>query len=229
MPVTGLIQVAGVIDAVEAELLADCGVDWLGFPLRLPVNQEDLTEDEAAVIMAGIRAPRRGVLITYEVEAAEIAAFCRKLGTRTVQLHAEVAPGELRTLKRNDPGLTVLKSLVVRGDNDTALAATVEQTAEWVDLYITDTFNPATGAEGATGLVHDWAVSAELVRSSPRPVMLAGGLNPDNVATAVDRVRPAAVDAHTGLEDATGRKDPEKVRLFVERARNAFARAEASG
>ncbi|MFC7622702.1 phosphoribosylanthranilate isomerase [Microlunatus sp. GCM10028923] len=220
----GLIQVAGVIDATEAELLVDCGVDWLGFPLRLPVNQEDLSEDEAAEVMAGIRPPGRGVLITYEVEAGEISAFCRKLGTRTVQLHAEVAPGELRTLKRNDPELTVLKSLVVRGDNDAALARTVEQTAEWVDLYITDTFNPATGAEGATGLVHDWAVSAELVRSSPRPVMLAGGLTPDNVAAAIDQVGPAAVDAHTGLEDATGRKDRELVRRFVERARAAFAR-----
>lgn len=225
----GLIQVAGVIDAAEATMLVECGVDWLGFPLRLPVNEEDLSEDAAADLIAGIQPPQRGVLITYEIDASEISAFCRKLGTRTVQLHAEVPPGELRALKRGDPDLTVLKSLVVRGDNDSVLAATVDRTCDWVDMYITDTFNPATGAEGATGLVHDWAISADLVRRSPRPVMLAGGLTPENVASAIEQVCPAAVDAHTGLEDTAGRKDPAKVRRFVERARRAFTHPATDG
>jgi phosphoribosylanthranilate isomerase len=57
--------------------------------------------------------------------------------------------------------------------------------------------------------------------------MLAGGLNPENVADAIATVRPAAVDAHTGLENATGRKDRHKVRTFVEQARTAFARLAA--
>src|SRR5438034_3926177 len=90
-------------------------------------------------------------------------------------------------------------------------------------MSITDTYTPATGAKGATGMVHDWDVSAELVRLSPRPLMLAGGLGPDNVAEAIERVRPAAVDAHTNLEDASGRKDRLKVRRFVAEARRAFA------
>jgi phosphoribosylanthranilate isomerase len=225
----GLIQVAGVIDAAEATMLVECGVDWLGFPLRLPVNEEDLSEDAAAEVIAGIQPPHHGVLITYEVDAGEISAFCRKLGTHTVQLHAEVPPGELRALKRSDPDLVVVKSLVVRAGNDSVLAATVERTCDWVEMYITDTFNPATGAEGATGLVHDWAISADLVRRSPRPVMLAGGLTPDNVAPAIEQVRPAGVDAHTGLEDATGRKDPAKVRRFVECARLAFTQLASDG
>jgi phosphoribosylanthranilate isomerase len=72
--------------------------------------------------------------------------------------------------------------------------------------------------------VHDWDISAELVRISPRPLMLAGGLNPQNVAEAIEKVRPAAVDAHTGLEDASGRKDRLKVRTFVTEARKAFDR-----
>lgn len=219
----GLIQVAGVIDAAEAVMLAECGVDWLGFPLRLAVNKEDLSEAQAAEIIAEIRPPQQGILITYEVEAAEIGAFCRRLGVRTVQLHANVPATQLRALKQVEPDLVVLKSLVVRGDNQQNLAAMVEQTCEWVDMYITDTFNPVTGAEGATGLVHDWEISADLVQRSPRPVMLAGGLTPDNVDTAIRKVRPAAVDAHTGLEDTAGRKDPAKVQRFVAHARHAFA------
>lgn len=225
--VAGLIQVAGIIDAAEADMLAECGVDWLGFPLRLTVNKEDLSEEQAAEIIAGIRRLHRGVLITYEVEAREISAFCRRLGVRTVQLHANVPATQLRTLKQSEPDLVVLKSLVVRGDNQQDLAAMVDETCEWVDMYITDTFNPVTGADGATGLVHDWTISADLVQHSPRPVMLAGGLTPDNVGTAIRTVRPAAVDAHTGLEDAAGRKDPAKVQRFVAHARRAFAQLSA--
>jgi phosphoribosylanthranilate isomerase len=75
-----LIQIAGVIDAAEAEMLRQCGVRYLGFPLRLPVHREDLTEEEAAAIIKSLAPPVFGVLITYLDEASEIAAFCHALG-----------------------------------------------------------------------------------------------------------------------------------------------------
>ncbi|MFL6126441.1 phosphoribosylanthranilate isomerase [Actinophytocola sp.] len=220
----GLIQVAGIIDQAEADMICDEGADWLGFALRLPAKNEDLSEADAASIIASFQPPRRGVVITYLTEAEEIKAFCAQLGVRTVQLHGDVPATQLRTLRTIDPDLYVLKSLVVKDDNIDELARTVDEAAEWVDMFITDSYNPANGAKGATGLVHDWGVSAELVRISPRPLMLAGGLNPDNVAAAIEQVRPAAVDAHTGLEDATGRKDRAKVRRFVQQSQEAFER-----
>lgn len=220
----GLIQVAGIIDQAEADMICDEGADWLGFALRLPAKNEDLSEADAASIIASIQPPRRGVVITYLTEAEEIKAFCAEVGVRTVQLHGDVPAAQLRTLRAIDPDLYVLKSLVVKDDNMAELTRTVDEAAEWVDMFITDSFNPANGAKGATGLVHDWGMSAELVRISPRPLMLAGGLNPDNVAAAIEQVRPAAVDAHTGLEDASGRKDRAKVRRFVRQSREAFER-----
>jgi phosphoribosylanthranilate isomerase len=98
----------------------------------------------------------------------------------------------------------------------------VTHTTLYVDAYITDTFDPPTGASGATGKNHDWRVSRQLVRQSPRPVILAGGLNPGNVRDAILAVRPAGVDAHTGLEDVSGRKSEERVRKFVSEAQEAF-------
>ncbi|GAA0742111.1 phosphoribosylanthranilate isomerase [Dactylosporangium roseum] len=220
----GLIQVAGVIDQAEADLIVEEGADWLGFALRLPAKNEDLSEAEAKAIVSRIQPECKGVIITYLTEADETAAFCAELGVGAIQMHGDITPAELRRLRRIAPDLYVLKSLVVKTDNITELAGIVEDSAEWVDMFITDTYNPATGAKGATGLVHDWDVSAELVRISPRPLMLAGGLGPDNVAEAIEKVRPAAVDAHTGLENATGRKDRLKVRTFVAEARRAFNR-----
>lgn len=225
----GLIQVAGIIDQNEAEMICQEGADWLGFALRLPAKNEDLSEADAAAIVKAIQPRHRGVLITYLTEAEEIKQFCAELGVTAVQLHGDVAPAQLRQLRRIAPELYVLKSLVVKTDNIDELTTIVDESAEWVDMYITDSFNPATGAKGATGLVHDWSISAELVRLAPRPLMLAGGLNPGNVAAAIAAVRPAAVDAHTGLEDAHGRKDPDKVRQFVTAAREAFAALTGQG
>jgi len=219
-----LIQVAGIIDQAEADMIIEEGADWLGFALRLPAKNEDLSEADAAAIVKAIQPKNKGVIITYLTDADEISAFCAELGVGAIQLHGDVAPAELRRLRTLAPDLFLLKSLVVKADNIDELTRTVDGAAEFVDMFITDSFNPATGAKGATGLVHDWDVSAELARISPRPLMLAGGLNPHNVAEAIEKVRPAAVDAHTGLEDASGRKDRLKVRTFVAEARKAFAR-----
>ncbi len=220
----GLIQVAGVIDQAEADLIIEEGADWLGFALRLPAKNEDLSEADAAAIIKRIQPEHKGVIITYLTDADEVKSFCAEMGVGAIQLHGDITPTELRRLRRIAPDLYLLKSLVVRKDNIGELSRIVTDAAEWVDMFITDTFNPSTGAKGATGLVHDWDISAELVRLSPRPLMLAGGLDPENVAAAIERVRPAAVDAHTGLENATRRKDRLKVRTFVEEARKAFTR-----
>lgn len=217
-----LIQIAGVCDAAEARLLIEAGVRWLGFPLRLTVNKEDLTEAEAAAIIRGLPAGCHGVLITYLDRADAVVDFCAQLGARTIQLHGDIAVDELREIRRRDPGLSVFKSLVVRAGNEDALRRMVAETAPFVDAYITDTFNPATGQEGATGLVHDWSISRRLVEFSPKPVILAGGLTADNVAAAIRAVRPAGVDSHTGVEGADGRKAPDKVKKFMAEALQAF-------
>ncbi|MBP2681380.1 MAG: phosphoribosylanthranilate isomerase, partial [Candidatus Krumholzibacteriota bacterium] len=99
----------------------------------------------------------------------------------------------------------------------------VDRFAPFVDAFLTDTFDESTGRWGATGKTHDWSVSRRLVERSSRPVILAGGLTPQNVARAIREVRPAGVDAHTGVEDSRGRKDRSLVERFVAEARRAFA------
>jgi phosphoribosylanthranilate isomerase len=217
-----LIQIAGVIDAAEAQMLQQCGVRYLGFPLRLPVHREDLTEKEAAAIIKSLAPPAFGVLITYLDRASEIAVFCHALGARIVQLHSDIDRDELKRLKALDPALTVIKSLVVGMRDHKALETTVNELSPFVDAFITDTFDPKTGASGATGKTHDWRVSRRLVELADRPVILAGGLTPENVKRAILEVRPAGVDSHTGVEDSTGRKSREKVQKFLSEAREGF-------
>jgi len=76
-----------------------------------------------------------------------------------------------------------------------------------VDALILDTYDPMTGRHGATGQTHDWSISRQIVAQIRTPVILAGGLTPDNVAEAIRTVRPWAVDVHTGVEDADGTRN----------------------
>ncbi len=218
-----MIQVAGVIDRDEAQLLVDCGVRYLGFPLRLPVNKEDLSEEQAAALISGFPPGVKGVLITYLRRAEEVIAFCRQLGVAIVQLHGPIEPQELARIKTAWPELALIKSLIVRGDNLDELRLQIVASAPYVDAYITDSFDPSTGAEGATGKTHDWTIDRKLVAISPRPVILAGGLNADNVREAIIAVQPFGVDVHTGIEGPDGRKDPELTRRFVAEAQAGFA------
>ena len=85
-----VIQVAGVIDQAEAKLLVKSGVRYLGFPLRLPIHPEDLSEQAASRIIRSLRPPTRAVLITYLNHAGDIVEFCHSLGASVVQLHGDI-------------------------------------------------------------------------------------------------------------------------------------------
>ncbi len=218
-----IIQIAGILDEAEARMLAANGVHRLGFPLGLDVHREDLPPDEAAAVIRTLALGPRAWLITYLDDPAAIAALCGRLGCAGVQLHGPIDDRRAARLRTLRPDLGVIKSLVVRDGNLPELQDRVSALAPHVDGFITDTFDPATGASGATGRTHDWTISRRLVELSPRPVILAGGLTPENVVAAIETVRPAGVDTHTGVEDETGRKDAGRVRAFVERAGEAFA------
>ncbi|WP_449242410.1 phosphoribosylanthranilate isomerase [Desulfovibrio sp.] len=218
-----IIQVAGVGNLAEARMLARAGATHVGIPLRLDVHAPDVSEEEAAAIVRGLGNEAACVCITYAVEPRELAELADFLGVAGMQLHGPVSPGQAAGLRRLRPGLFLIKSLVVAPGREDALFRDVAAFAPHVDAFLTDTFDPASGASGATGKIHDWSVSRALVLASPRPVILAGGLTPENVGRAVRAVGPAGVDAHTGLEDASGRKVEALVRRFAEQARAAWS------
>jgi phosphoribosylanthranilate isomerase len=217
-----IVQVAGISGKAEAEMLVECGVDFLGFPLGLDVHNEDISEEGAGEIIRSLLPPHFGVLITYLSTAHDITSLCETLGASIVQLHGQVAPAELVRIREARPGLRILKSIVIHEGEENPTGA-IDEMSALVDAFIIDTFDPATGASGATGKTHDWRLSRRIAEYSPRPVILAGGLTPENVGDAIRQVGPAGVDVHTGVENADGDKDRGRVQAFVARAREAFA------
>ncbi len=219
----GFIQIAGILDEEEARMLVRAGVRRLGFPMKIFPHREEITVEAAASVIRGIPPPAETVLITYENRARAIAELVTKLGVRGVQIHGDIDLEEMPSLRYLCSGIHVTKSLIVKADNLAMLEETLLKFAPHVDAFINDTYDPGTGASGATGKTHDWTISRRLVELSPHPVILAGGLHPENVKEAILRVRPAGVDAHTGVEGPDGRKDPQKVAAFVRAAKEAFA------
>jgi phosphoribosylanthranilate isomerase len=207
-------------------MLVKAGVDAVGIPLGPPPVKAEIPLETASAISA-VLPPRVAVIcITYAEAAEEIIPLCRAMNATAVQLHGDaptaISTATMTILRQRAPELFIIKSLVVRQGNLEELEAELAQCAPHADAFLTDTFDPATGERGATGMTHDWEISSRLVRMSPKPIILAGGLSPDNVREAIARVAPAGVDAHTGLESADGRKDPEQVARFVAEARAGF-------
>lgn len=222
MTVEHVLQVAGVHDFEEAEAAIRAGANWLGIPLRLPSGKDDISEEGARALIQQLPSGVTPVLISYMTDAEELTAFTRELGFKAVQLHGDIPVREVRRLKELNPDLFVLKSLVVRDDNAEELLKTEEAMDEFVDMFLTDTYNPGTGAMGATGLRHDWSISKAIVDNTSKPVIIAGGLNPENIFDAVREMKPFGVDAHTGLEGSDGRKDFDLMSKFCAEAQRAF-------
>jgi phosphoribosylanthranilate isomerase len=218
-----IIQVAGIRSPQEAEMLIQCGVDYLGFPFRLDYHNEDISEIEAAQIVSNLPSSVTAVVITYLNRAEEVINLLQTLGASAVQLHGNFSLEEINKLKSEMPELQVIKSLIIGKDPFSILLDRVGEFEPLVDAFITDTYDPLTGASGATGQTHDWEISRKIVRISPKPVILAGGLTPENVKEAILKVKPAGVDVHTGVEDSEGYKDKDRLVKFVSEAREAFS------
>ncbi len=217
------VHVAGIMDLDEAEMLVECGLVYLGFPVGLDYHQEDLSAAAAAAVVRQLDGRATCFVITYLASADEIVDLVERVGVKIVQLHGDISCAELGRLQQKSPNVKIIKSLIVRPTDNSELFDDVKRLARHVYAFITDTFDPATGATGATGKTHDWQVSRRLVAASPRPVILAGGLNAANVGPAIRSVRPAGVDVHTGIEGPDGRKRAALAAAFAHAAGAAFA------
>ncbi|MBX3023415.1 phosphoribosylanthranilate isomerase [bacterium] len=213
------VQIAGVSSLEEAIAAADAGGDALGFTLRLPTGVHDeLTEPKARGIIAALPPFVATVAITYVETPRQAVELCRYLGVTTLQLHGAFPTHEIPVLRVGLPHLKIIRAVHVTGPEARAQARAL---ARQVDALILDTYDPATGRHGATGKTHDWRISRDIVAEVPVPVILAGGLTPDNVADAIAAVRPWGVDVHTGVENPDGSRNLDRIRAFVRAAKSA--------
>lgn len=215
------VKICGIRRIQDARAAIAAGADALGLLVGREHPSPDFIEPEAAAVIVTLCPPFvTPVLVTHLTDPSQIHALARDLGVSTIQLHGDSTPGEVAILRGlADPGWRLLKAchLTEAGHLDLGDAF-----LDFIDGFVLDSHNPATGQVGGTGLLNDWDLAARFVaRHAPLPVILAGGLRPDNVAAAIARVAPFAVDVNSGTKGVDGYKDLAKVNAFVRAAKTA--------
>lgn len=208
------IKVCGIRNVEEAAGAVEAGATAIGVLVGVAESVPDrVTPDLGKQIVASVPGEVTTVMVTHLTDPEEVADVASYMKVRAVQVHGDMDVRALRTLRSLLPGVLVIKTIHVTGDE---AAFRAREYAAAADMLLLDTAHE--GRIGGTGVTHDWSVSAGIVESSRIPVILAGGLNSGNVASAIERVRPAGVDANSGLEHEDGRKDFEKIKAFVSAA-----------
>lgn len=223
-------QVYTAQTAAEAFELSRLGVDHVGVTVSgrgLPGEVDIHAGREIVATLAG--SSSRCVALTVETDLDSIRDFTRELRPDILHLCGDtriVGPDAVANLRHwiYDSGLRVdlMQAIGVTGHESVDLARTFERHVDWIIL---DSVSEAVEGIGAAGVVHDWGVSREIVAATSVPVILAGGLGPDNVAEAIAAVRPAGVDSLTRTNryvgDGSFVKDLEAVEAFVEAAKGS--------
>jgi phosphoribosylanthranilate isomerase len=208
------IKICGITSLEDALSAIDAGADLLGFNFY-PKSPRYLTPEACAEIQSSIPNHRSSILsvgVFVNSPAAEIVSILDQCGLPLAQLSGDERPETLAAL-----GGRAFKALRLREPDMTAAAMASLPARLSPPACLVDAYRP--GEYGGTGQTADWNLAACLARTSP--ILLAGGLTPENVATAVQQVHPWGVDVASGVETSPGRKDTVKLRQFIRNARQA--------
>jgi phosphoribosylanthranilate isomerase len=202
------IKICGITCVEDAAAAVAAGADALGFNFYKP-SPRYITPETAREIIKQL--PRSVLTVGVFVNESQqmIRSVAGETGIAAVQLHGDESPTYCADLATK---LLVFKTLAASRDVDIQLAGEYE-----VEAFLLDTEDRTL--RGGTGRVFDWSIARQFKRFIPK-LILAGGLSPENIQAAIETVRPYGVDACSSLEDTPGKKNHERMRAFVERARN---------
>ena len=212
------VKICGITRPQDARAAAEAGADAIG--LVFAASPRRVTPTVAARIVEALPPWVAPVGVFVDETPAVIRAVAAEAGLAAVQLHGDESPEAAADLGR----LKVIKAMPAAAQSDVEAALRWRERAQRLgrapDAYMVDA-RVAGGPRGGTGRAADWLLAARMIAEGFWPLILAGGLDPDNVAAAIAAVRPWGVDASSGLEIEPGLKSPEKIAAFVEAVRRA--------
>ena len=210
------VKICGIKTAHDLAVAINAGADAVGFITEVPVDSpRRITLSEASRLISKVPVFVTTVLVIMPENAHETVLMIRAAKPAAVQIHNELALSELKKIRETD--VKIIKTLPVSQDaRADTLIKQIHDLSGVVDAILLDTARD--GKTGGTGIPHNWEISSKLVMNAGIPVILAGGLKPENVRDAVKCVHPYAVDTASGVE-TDGRKDEKKVMDFINNAR----------
>jgi phosphoribosylanthranilate isomerase len=196
------VKICGITNSGDALLAAELGAHALGF-IFYKKSPRYVAPDKARHIIGQLPPFVATVGVFVDENAGAVREIASLAGLDWLQLHGSESPDYCRSLGRR-----VIKGFRVKGDEIYAQISAYQGAAQ---AFLLDTYKP--GTPGGTGETFDWEVARQVNKCGP--IILAGGLTPDNVAQAINIAQPAAVDVASGVEKESGKKDPERLRAFL--------------
>jgi phosphoribosylanthranilate isomerase len=200
------VKICGLTTETDRDVAIAAGADALGFIVDVPVETpRELSPDRAATLVDGAAPFVSTVLVTMPESVGEAVILQNRVEADAIQVHGGLTPAELSDLSGQ-----IEASVITAVD---VSEPEIAQYGQATDAVLVDSTDEQGG--GGTGETHDWDRAREVVRDLETPVILAGGLTPENVTDSVETVRPFGVDTATGVESEGGHKDHDAVGRFV--------------
>lgn len=201
----------------EAIMCLDAKADIIGILVGQEHFSTDFVSKETAKEICDFIHKRCEVsLVTHLTNADDIINLTKYIGNDIIQLHSNIDESEVEKIVNELPNIKIVRLIHISTDGQ---IATDISKMKYADFYLLDSFNLKTNQVGGTGLTHDWNKSREIIKTLNKPTFLAGGLNPNNVQTAITQANPYGVDVNSGCK-VDGKKNARKVLEFVKNAKN---------
>jgi len=217
-----LVQIYEISSSQEAAALGALGVDHIGVLVGDGSFPRERTIDDAKLIFSAIPSSCKSSALLLTSDVRLIGRAISELKSAIVHLGAStdlLTPSTVQDLKKQCGPITVMRSIPVVSTESIAIAKSYDGIA---DLLLLDSHRAGDKQIGALGITHSWELDRKIIESVDIPVLIAGGLGPDNVVDAIKAVQPAGVDSKTKTDktDGSHTKDLEKIRHFVARAKS---------
>jgi len=207
-------KICGLTREEDLAVAVDAGADAVGFLVGVPSSPRNLTLERAETLLGQVPVFVESVVVTAPKSIEWLIEVCEKLKPSAIQIHGKEQL-DFQKIHENIRGTRLIRTVYVTED---ALNKDVIEDLKTFDAVLLDSFSK--GQYGGTGKVHDWTLSRRIKEAvAPVPVILAGGLKPENVKEAIIAVEPYAVDVASGVEASSGVKDHSKFWAFVKNAK----------
>jgi len=207
------VKICGITRKEDLDAAVAAGADAVGFVVGVASSPRNLSLVEAELLIRQVPPFVKSVLVTAPKSLDELEMY-EKLNPDAFQVHCEnmyIAA----SVRLKLPNITLIGAVNAHSNDAVNTAVKMAQLA---DAVLIDSF--VNGKFGGTGVTHNWELSRQIKQAiHPKPLILAGGLNPENVADAVDIVEPYAVDVSSGVERQPGIKDHRKMVKFIKNAK----------
>lgn len=225
-----VIKVCGIRNRADAETALESGANSIGLLIGLRYKAEDQIDEQTGRDIADMvrrKYPEaRIALVTHLLDPVEVKRLAESVGVTTIQVHDDMRVGDIGNLRAQMPSIELIKTIHIEGRGQIAARNAIRKArryAPYLDAISTDSKGTDPDGQiriGGTGKRHSIAGGQLLVQALPQlPVILAGGLKPGNVEAAIRQIKPAGIDANSGLETPDGSKDSRKIARFAEAGR----------